>query len=116
MAYDEKLASRMVDIISTKTDFDQKMMFGGVCFMVDEKMCVGVVKHEIMARIDPAKEAKAMAKTGCREMDFTGRKMKGFVMVSSEGIKSKKQLEYYIDLALEYNTIAQKSKKKKKAS
>lgn len=113
MAYDEILASRMTEIFATKALFDEKKMFGGICYMVNDKMCAGVVKDEIMARIDPEKEEECLAKTGCREMDFTGKKMKGFIMVSPEGIKTRKELEYYIDLALDFNHKAKKSKKKK---
>lgn len=112
MAYDEKLASRMTEIFASKTLFDEKYMFGGICYMVNEKMCAGVIKDEIMARIDPLKEEEALTKLGCREMDFTGRKMKGYIMVSPEGLKTKKQLEYYIELALDFNLKAKKSKKK----
>jgi TfoX/Sxy family transcriptional regulator of competence genes len=109
------LADRIRTILGSKTDFEEKKMFGGLCYMVQDKMCVGITnKGEFMARIDPARESEAIEKLGCREMDFTGRKMKGFILVDASGTETKSQLSYYIDLAMEYNRIAKKSKPKKK--
>jgi TfoX/Sxy family transcriptional regulator of competence genes len=104
----------MAAIFAEKTAFEEKKMFGGTCIMVDDKMCAGVIKDEIMLRIHPDQEEEALKKTGCREMDFTGRKMKGYIMVAPEGIKTKKQLEYFVDLALAFNAEAKSSKKKSK--
>ncbi|MEO5582307.1 MAG: TfoX/Sxy family protein [Saprospiraceae bacterium] len=115
MAYSEDLALRMAQAFTERTSFEEKKMFGGICFMVNDKMCAGVVKDELMARIHPDKEDEALNRPGCREMDFTGRKMKGYIMVNSEGIKSKKQLDYFIDLALAFNSEAKASKKKNKS-
>lgn len=87
---------------------------GGLTFMVNNKMCVGVVKDEMMARIDPEIYEEVLEKNGCREMDFTNRPMKGFVFVSNEGMKTKKDLNYWVTLALEYNKKVKPSKKRKK--
>ena len=87
-------------------------MFGGVCFMVNDKMCVGVVKDEMMCRIDPDIYEEALKMTGCREMDFTHRPMKGFVFVDNSGMKTKGQLQSWINRCLEYNGKARPSKKK----
>ena len=89
-------------------------MFGGLCFMVNDKMCIGVEKERLMIRLDPAMYDEVMEKEGCTPMDFTGKVMKGFVFVSDNAVKTKKQLEYWVKLALEYNKIAKPSKKKKK--
>lgn len=114
MAYNEKLADRVREILSEATDASEKQMFGGVCFMVNGKMCMGIVKDELMCRIDPAIEAEALTKTGVRPMDFTGRPMKGYVFVSEEGIKYQKELNYWVDLCLEFNLKAKASKPKRK--
>lgn len=82
--------------------------------MINGKMCIGVVNDEMMCRIGPEKYEAALEKEGCREMAFTGRPMKGFVYVSDEGIKTKKDFEYWINLCLEFNSKAKSSKKKKK--
>ena len=82
--------------------------------MVDEKMCVGIVKNELMARIDPEIYDEALSKKGCKEMNFTGRPMKGFVFVEPEAIDLDTDLDYWIDLCLDFNPKAKSSKKKSK--
>ena len=114
MAFDQKLADRIREAIGEIPDVEEKFMFGGVCFMVNGKMCIGVVKDDMMCRIDPAMEETALEKNGCRPMDFTGRPMKGYVYVSEEGMKKKKDFDYWINLALDYNAIAKAAPKKKK--
>ncbi len=114
MAFDEKLNDRIREHLSHLQKVEEKHMFGGTCYMVNGKMCVGVVGDEMMCRIDHAIYEEALEKTGCREMDFTGKPMKGYVFVSTEGLKSKKQMEYWINLCLEFNKKAKPSKKKKK--
>jgi TfoX/Sxy family transcriptional regulator of competence genes len=114
MAFNEKLADRVREIISlTHKKIEEKRMFGGLCFMVNGKMCVGVEKERMMVRLDPARYDEVIEKEGCRPMDFTGKVMKGFVFVDAAVLNSKKRLEYWIGLALEYNKVAKASKKKK---
>ncbi len=112
MAFNEKLSDRIREFLVDQKQVTEKYMFGGVCYMVNEKMCVGVVGDEMMCRIDPTREAEALEKEGCRPMDFTGRPMKGYVYVSEEGLKKKKDYEYWIGLCLEFNKVAKASKKK----
>jgi TfoX/Sxy family transcriptional regulator of competence genes len=66
----------------------------------------------MMVRLDPAKYDEVMEKEGCRPMDFTGKIMKGYVFVDAEVLNTKKKLEYWVSLALEYNKIAKAPKKK----
>jgi len=113
MAYNQNVADRTREIISlTHKKVEEKKMFGGLCFMVNGKMCVGVEKDRMMIRLDPAIYDQVMKKEGCRPMDFTGKVMKGFVFVDTRVLNTKKRLEYWINLALEYNKIAKTSKKK----
>lgn len=112
MAYDEKLAVRVRELLSSKRNVAEKKMMGGLTFMVNNKMCVGILKDELMARIDPEVYESALERKGCREMDFTGRPMKGFVFIGPEGTKSKKELEYWLNLALDFNKRAKASRKK----
>ena len=112
MAYDEHLNDRIHLAFTRKgIAFEEKKMMGGVCYLVDGKMCVGVVKESMMARIDPDKTADALHRPGCREMDFTKKPMKGFVLVDPEGTDLDRDLDYWIDLAMEFNPRAKKSKK-----
>jgi TfoX/Sxy family transcriptional regulator of competence genes len=87
-------------------------MMGGLTFMVNGKMCVGVHTDEIMCRIDPDIQDEALRHKGSRIMDFTGKPMKGFVFVKKEAIESSKDFNYWIDLALDFNKKAKASKKR----
>jgi TfoX/Sxy family transcriptional regulator of competence genes len=114
MAYNEKLADQVREIISvTHKKVEERKMFGGLCFMVNDKMCVGVEQERLMVRLDPAKYEEVMEKEGCKPMDFTGKVMKGYVFVGAAVLNTKRKLEYWIKLALEFNKIAKASKKKK---
>lgn len=90
-------------------------MMGGLCFMVDDKMCVGVEKARLMVRIDPAIQEKALAMKGAAPMDFTGRPMKGFVFVDAKAVAVEPDLAVWMDLALEFNPRAKSSRTKGKA-
>ena len=115
MAYNEKLADRVREMITeSEIRIEEKRMFGGLCFMVNDKMCIGVEKERLMIRIGPDKFDEAVEKEGCKPMDFTGKIMKGFVFIDVDVLNSKKKLEYWVKLALDYNKIAKTSKKKKK--
>lgn len=114
MAYNEKLADRVREIIAlTHKNIEEKRMFGGLCFMVNDKMCVGVEKERLMVRFDPAKNDEVMEMEGVRPMDFTGKVMKGYAFVDIDTLTTKKKLTYWVGLALEYNHLARASKKKK---
>ncbi|MGB4845695.1 MAG: TfoX/Sxy family protein [Ferruginibacter sp.] len=112
MAYNEKLADRTREIIAlTHKKVEEKKMFGGLCFMVNDKMCVGVETERLMVRFNPAIYNEVIGKEGCKPMDFTGRIMKGYVFVDIEALNTKKKLEYWVKLALDFNKIAKSSKK-----
>jgi TfoX/Sxy family transcriptional regulator of competence genes len=113
MAYNEKLNDRIRKAIAHLPKVEEKFMFGGTCFMLKGKMCAGVVKDEMMCRINPDVYEEALQKKGCREMVFTGKPMKGYVFVSEEGLKTKKEFDYWINLCVEFNSKAKASKKKK---
>ncbi len=113
MAYSEKMTDRVREIISlTHKNVEEKKMFGGLCFMVNYKMCLGIQENKIMVRLDPEVYDTAIEKEGCEPMNFTGKIMKGFVYVNEEALQTKKQLAYWIGLALEFNKNAKPSKKR----
>lgn len=112
MAYDEKLAQRIREKLSTLPNIEEKNMMGGLTFMYNDKMCVGIIKDELMCRIDPDLHEKAVEMNGCRTMDFTKRPMKGYVMVEQTAMNSQKDFDYWINLALDFNSKAKSSKKK----
>lgn len=113
MPYSEKLADRVREALSHIKVLEEKHMFGGVCFMVNDKMCIGVNLDEIMCRIDPKIEDEALNRPHARPMDFTGKPMKGYVFVHEDGIKKKSDFEYWINRCLEFNKKAKSSKKNK---
>jgi TfoX/Sxy family transcriptional regulator of competence genes len=113
MAYDEYLAERVKGILKEKhIVFEEKKMMGGLCYMVDDKMCLGIVKNNLMARIGPEIYQEALQKKGCKEMDFTGRTMKGYVFVEPEGVDMEDDLNEWVQLCLDFNPKAKSSKKK----
>lgn len=112
MAYNAKLADRIRERLCELKKIEEKEMMGGLAFMYNDKMCVGIIKDEMMCRIDPELYEEALEKYGCRQMDFTGKPMKGWILIEEEGMKSKKDFEYWIGLALEFNKKAKSSKKK----
>jgi TfoX/Sxy family transcriptional regulator of competence genes len=114
MPYDEDLAGRVRALLANQRRVVEKKMMGGLAFMVNGKMCVGILKDELMARIDPEVHVEALKRKGSREMDFTGKPMKGFVFVGPKGTAERSDLRYWIDLALDFNSRAKKSKKRKK--
>ncbi len=114
MAYNEKIANRIREIIAaTHTITEEKKMFAGLCFMVDNKMCVGVNEERVMIRFNPDLQDEIMEREGCRPMDFTGRVMRGYVFVSLDVLQTKKQLNEWIQIALAFNPFAKSSKKSK---
>jgi TfoX/Sxy family transcriptional regulator of competence genes len=112
MAYDMNLASRIRERMAEIPGVEEKHMFGGIAFMVEEKMCVGIIKDEMMCRIDPELHDRCVEMAGCRTMDFNKRPMKGYVMIDETGIKTLEAFEYWIGLSLEFNKKAKKSGKK----
>jgi TfoX/Sxy family transcriptional regulator of competence genes len=114
MAYHEKLAGMTRELLAAaEKNVTEKAMFGGLCFMVNDKMALGVEKERLMVRLDPAIYETVLEMEGCRPMDFTGKVMKGYVFVDIEVLQTKKQLSYWVNLALDFNKIAKPGKKKK---
>lgn len=111
MPYDEKLADRVRAILGGRRKVEEKKMMGGLTFMVNGKMCVGILKGDLMARIDPQTHDDALKRKGCREMDFTGKPMRGFVFVGPVGTGSTTDLKDWIGRALEFNKKAKASRK-----
>lgn len=113
MAFDSFLADRIKHYLDSKfINYYEKKMFGGLCYMVEDKMCIGIVKSELMARIGEKEHAGALSKNGCKPMNFTGRPMNGYVFITPEGYDLDYDLEYWIDLSLKFNPEAKSSKRK----
>lgn len=114
MAYNEKLAARIRAALSRLKKVEEKKMFRGITFMVNGKMCVSVSGENLMVRFDPALQEELAEKNGFHEMIMKGRVYRGYCYIHPEGIKSKKDFEYWLSLALDFNSRAKSSKKKAK--
>ena len=113
MAYDEHLADRIRSIFKRKrVRSEEKKMMGGLCFMVNDKMCIGIHEQRLMARIDPETFDKALKRKGAEKMMFTGREMKGFIFVQPPGTDLDKDLESWVQMCLDFNPKAKSSKRK----
>ncbi|MFZ1700335.1 MAG: TfoX/Sxy family protein [Pyrinomonadaceae bacterium] len=113
MPFNEQLADQTREIIArTESGVEEKRMFGGLCFMVNGKMCVGVERERLMLRFDPERTDEIMQLPGVAPMDFTKRVMKGFAFIELEALQTQKQLEHWITFALDFNKHAKPSKKK----
>lgn len=113
MAYNQHLANRIREQLQELEQIEEKEMMGGICFMLKGKMCVGVIKDEMMCRIDPALYEESLEKTGCHEMKFTGKPMNGWILVDESGMRNVDELNYWMNLAIDFNQHAKASKKKK---
>jgi TfoX/Sxy family transcriptional regulator of competence genes len=118
MPYSEFLAERVRRRLSAAGAILEKKMMGGLIFMVNEKMCVGVDTDRstgadrLMVRVGKAACDDLLERPGCREMDFTGKPMKGFLFIYPDGFDSEGDLDFWMKRALEFNKEAKASKKK----
>lgn len=114
MAYDEDFADRIRrNLQHHGVAFTEKNMMGGLTFMVDDKMCVGIYKNNLMVRTDPAISEQLAARPGASVMEMAGKTMNGFLSVSADAVANDKVLDEWIGYCLAYNPFAKSSKKKK---
>lgn len=120
MSYDQYTAERITRVLEDrKAPFYSKPMMGGLVFMVDEKMCCGLLfnkKHNmdvLMVRIGPEAAEKYANDIACKPMDFVGRPFKGYLFVTPEGYDTEEDLEKWVDLCLAFNPLAKVSKKRR---
>jgi TfoX/Sxy family transcriptional regulator of competence genes len=97
MAFDEKLADRIRQAVGPRPDVTEKKMFGGLAFLQDGKMFVGIVKDDLMVRVGPERYDAALAEAHVRPMDFTGRPMVGYVFVGPGGSRTEKAVKTWVD-------------------
>ena len=122
MAYDEKLAVRVRASLADESDITEKKMFGGLAFMLRGNMACGVTNNDLMLRVGVERHDIALALPHAREMDFTGKPMKGFIFVAADGCKTAKSLGKCLALARAFaqtlpdkKASAKKNTKKKAA-
>ena len=113
MKTDPFLSDRLRNILQAKNvPWKEKKMFGGCCFMVDDKMCFGTFKGGLMLRVATEEVETLSAKQATGQMTLGGRAMKGFLFVGPEGYDNDAQLDFWIQKCLQFNPLAKASKKK----
>ena len=102
MAYDEQLADRVRGFLTPFPGVDERKMFGGLAFLLRGNMCCGVVGDELMVRVGRESYEAALHEPYAREMDFTGRPLKGFIYVASDGLSSEGDLRAWVERGARY--------------
>ncbi|UCH26005.1 MAG: TfoX/Sxy family protein [Trueperaceae bacterium] len=102
MAFDEGLAERIREIVEDWANVSERKMFGGLAFMQEGHMFVGIIDDALMARVGAEQYREALLRPHVREMDFTGRPMKGYVYVDPEGVDSDEELTSWVELASQF--------------
>jgi hypothetical protein len=102
MAYDEALAQRVRETLRNRRGITERKMFGGLAFMLRGHMFVGISERSLMARVGPQNYEHALPMADVREMDFTGRPMRGYVFVGPNGLKSPAALKRWVQLCADF--------------
>jgi len=111
MAFSEFLADRVRQRLLNKGRVEEKRMMGGLIFMVNDKMCVGIdidkatQDDRLMVRVGKLPYKNLLQKDGSRPMDFTGSVMRGFLFIDPEGFDKEKDLDFWVQKALEFNKL-----------
>ena len=116
MSFDSKLTDRIREYLARFSGLkvEEKKMFHGLTFMINDKMCISVSGQNLMCRFDAERHEEVAEKSGFQPMVMKGKEYKGFCYVNPVGFKSKKEFEYWVNLCLDYNERAKSSKKKNK--
>ena len=100
MAYDAHLADRVRSILTSGGEFSEKKMFGGLVFMINGRMCCGILKTDLVLRLTPEQAAASLRQPHTRPMDFTGKPMKSMIYVSAMGTDLDQELEAWVESAV----------------
>ena len=118
MAINEQLTNKVRQAFAETPGVEEKKMFSGIAFMVNKKLCVSVGNNRIMCRVDPGLHDELIRKPGCTTVVMKGRNYKGYIWVNESVLTTKKQIDYWVKLALDFNPKAkatiEKSTAKKK--
>src|SRR6266853_3147243 len=102
MAFSEKLAERVRHLVARRKGVEEKKMFGGVGFLLNGNMLVGVWKESLIVRLGPDEGDEALKEPHVKEFDITGRPMKGWVLIEPEGVGDDDQLSAWIQRAVKF--------------
>nr|WP_295930122.1 TfoX/Sxy family protein [uncultured Dyadobacter sp.] len=113
MAYDERVANRIREALADQPLVQDKTLFQGLAFMVDEKLCISVRNDVLLCRIGPDEYEAALEMNGVEPMVHNGRTAKGYVFVSPQAYASREAFNLWVTQCLQFNKVAKSSKKKK---
>ncbi len=102
MAYSEELAERIRDVIDGRPGVVERKMFGGIAWMVNGNMACGIIGDDLMVRLDRDDAEAAQAEEHVGPMEFTGRPMRGFILVGAEGIEGDADLGRWVDAGADF--------------
>lgn len=111
MAYNEALVNKVREAFMDLPQVEEKAMFGGICFMVDDKMCICVKDSHLMCRVGPDEAETAVEKNGVSQMNHGGRIMKGYIYVEEPAYQRPADFDHWIEVSLSFNKVAKASKK-----
>lgn len=111
MPFDERLRARVKASLENVPNVEEKKIFNGAVFMVDGKLCISIRKTQVMFRVDPTIHDELVSRRGCQTMVLGKRRYKGYVLVDADALKTPKELDYWVGLALEFNPRARASRK-----
>jgi TfoX/Sxy family transcriptional regulator of competence genes len=116
MAYDEAMAKRLRAVFASRSDVEERKMFGGLCFLVGGHMCCGLTSEAFMVRVGKEQFDEAIAQPHARPMDFTGRPSTGMVYVDPQGLGTRPALAKWVKRGLDFvETLPSKKKAKRPA-
>lgn len=102
MAYEEHVAERVREHLDVLNGFSEKNMFGGLCFLLHGNMLAGIVGETLMLRVGPNQYETCLENEFAREMDFTGKALRGLIYVDPEGFAEEPELMDWLDRALQF--------------
>jgi TfoX/Sxy family transcriptional regulator of competence genes len=114
MAFNERLAERVRAALDGRAGISERKMFGGLAFLLDGKMCVGVLGDELVVRSGAERYAESLKRPHAHPMDFTGRSMTGMLYVAPAGIARGAALRRWVELGLEAADAATPRKRRRK--
>ena len=102
MAYDEQLAARVREVLEARPGLSERKMFGGIAFMLEGNMAIGIVGEDLMVRLEPDEAQRALAEPHARPMDFTGRPPKNMVFVGPAGTAEDADLLSWVEAGADH--------------
>ena len=115
MAYSITLANRVREYLAKIPHIivEEKAMFGGLAFLVNDKMCINIGEDTLMCRFDPEQTEELAERQGFSPVVMRGKELKGYCYVEEFGFKKKEDFVFWLELCLEFNSRAKSSKKRK---